>query len=151
MSLIVVSIIVLFIVVAAVFAVLSRRARERRELALHSITPEDLHLVIASGQKALVFDVRQPLDLLAYSEIIPGAVRIAPKEVLANPGLLPQEEDAIVYCTCPDDKTARSILKRAKELNFTRIKLLTGGLGAWKAKGYPVEPYKTSFHLDTAI
>ena len=31
--------------------------------------------------------------------------------------------------------------------DFNRIKLLKGGLAAWKAKGYPVDPYNEVFHL----
>jgi rhodanese-related sulfurtransferase len=126
-----------------------KRARERRELDLHSIGPETLHDLLTANEKIRVFDVRQPLDLLAYSELIPGAVRVPPKEVMANPSLIPKEEDAVVYCTCPDDKTSREILRRALNLNFSRLKILKGGLAAWKAKGYPVVPYKDAFRLDT--
>lgn len=126
-----------------------KRARERRELELHSIEPETLHDLMAADKKLRIFDVRQPLDLLAYSELIPGATRVPPKEVMANPSLIPKEEDAVVYCTCPDDKTSREILQRALSLNFSRLKILRGGLGAWKAKGYPVEPYREAFRLDT--
>jgi rhodanese-related sulfurtransferase len=92
-----------------------------------------------------------PLDLLAYSEIIPGATRIPPKEIMENPSLIPKEEDAVIYCTCPDDKTSREILRRARGLNFSRLKILRGGLAGWKAKGYPVEPYEKSFRLDTGV
>ena len=126
-----------------------KRARDRRELEEHSITPEALHALLASHQEALVFDVRLPLDLLAASEIIPGAKRIAPKDALENPSLIPQEKDAIVYCTCPSEKTSRAILHKALAMHFSRIKFLKGGLDGWKAKGYPVEPYTESFHLDT--
>jgi rhodanese-related sulfurtransferase len=126
-----------------------KRARDRRELEQHSITPEALHTLLTSDREVLVFDVRLPLDLLVASEIIPGAKRIAPKEVLENPSLIPQEKDAIVYCTCPSDKTSRAILHKALAMHFSRIKFLKGGLEGWKAKGYPVEPYTESFHLDT--
>jgi 3-mercaptopyruvate sulfurtransferase SseA len=34
-------------------------------------------------------------------------------------------------------------------MNFSRVRLLKGGLAGWKAKGYPVERYEKSFHLDT--
>lgn len=122
--------------------------RDRRELEEHSITPEALHGLLDSHQEVLVFDVRQPLDLLADSEIIPGATRLAPKEVIENPSLIPREKDSIVYCTCPSDETARSILNRALALKFLRVKFLKGGLAAWKAKGYPVEPYNKPFQLD---
>jgi len=97
--------------------------------------------------EVLLFDVRQPLDLLANAEMIPGAKRIPPKEVLENPSLIPKERDSIVYCTCPSDKTNRTVLRPALALHFLRIKFLKGGLAAWKAKGYPLEPYKESFRL----
>ncbi len=42
------------------------------------------------------------------------------------------------------------VLENALGLQFSRIRFLKGGLAAWKAKGYPVEAYTKSFHLDTA-
>jgi rhodanese-related sulfurtransferase len=130
-------------------AVWIKHTRDRHEMERHSISPEVLHALLASNQDVLVLDVRHPLDLLGDSEIIPGAKRLAPKEVLANPALVPRETDSVVYCTCPSDKTSRTILHRALSLGFLRIKFLKGGLDGWKAKGYPVEPYKVPFHLDS--
>jgi rhodanese-related sulfurtransferase len=126
-----------------------RRARlhAKDEMEQHSITAEALHASLASNPKILLYDVRQPLDLLAYPEIIPGARRISPKDVIENPALIPKEKDSVIYCTCPSDKTSRSILQRALALHFDRIKLLKGGLAAWKALGYPVEPYRELIQL----
>ncbi len=134
---------------AVVFAIGRRRRKERTNLELHSITPDELHHQLLSGEKVLLYDVRQPLDLLADSEIIRGATRIPPRDVLEDPSLIPKDKDAVVYCTCPDDETSRNVLRRAEGMHFTRIKFLKGGLAAWKAKGYPVEPYTKPFHLDT--
>ena len=125
-----------------------KRTRERQELDQHSITPEALHTLLASNQEILVLDVRQPLDLLADTEIIPGAKRIPPREILENPALIPKEKDLVAYCTCPGDKSSRAVTHQALALDFNRVKFLKGGLAAWKAKGYPVEPYQESFHLD---
>jgi rhodanese-related sulfurtransferase len=127
-----------------------KRTRGRQEMEQHSITPEALHTLLAANKEVLLFDVRQPLDLLASYEIIPGAKRIPPREVLENPSLIPKEKDSIVYCTCPSDKTSRAILHRAIALHFLRIKVLKGGLAAWKAKGYAVEPYNELIQLDIA-
>jgi rhodanese-related sulfurtransferase len=127
-----------------------RQLRERRQLEEHSIDAEALHALMQWKKDVLLFDVRQPLDLLAHSEIIPGATRISPKEIVEQPSLVPKEKDSVVYCTCEGQKTSRMILKRALALQFTRIKFLKGGLEAWKAKGYPVERYDRPFHLDTA-
>jgi rhodanese-related sulfurtransferase len=97
-----------------------------------------------------VFDVRQPLDFLAHSEIIPGAKRIPPKDLIRHASLIPKEREAVVYCTCPSEKTSRMILRKALALQFTRVRFLKGGLAGWKAKGFPVEPYEKPFRLDTA-
>ena len=141
------TLVVIGIAMACVMVLLSvKRGRNRTELERHSLSAEQLESLMASGQKVYLFDVRQPLDL-AYSELIPGAKRISPEEVLRTPSLLPRDEDIVVYCTCPGDKTSLSVLHRALALGFTRIKFLTGGLAAWKGKGYPVEPYRESFRL----
>lgn len=139
------------LVVALLLGLRVKRARERRELEQYSVGPEALHELLSEDKKIKVFDVRLPLDLLAYSEIIPGATRVPPKDIMANPSLIPEDEDAVVYCTCPDDKTSLMILRRALRLNFSRLKVLRGGLAGWKAKGFPVEPYKDSFRLDTGV
>jgi rhodanese-related sulfurtransferase len=127
-----------------------RRTRARRELEEHSITPEDLHRLFDSNQEVLIFDVRLPLDLLARSEIIPGAKRLAPREVLENPALIPKDKDSVVYCTCPSDETSREVLHRVLGMGFLRTKFLKGGLEAWKASGFPVVPYEQAFQIYSA-
>lgn len=142
------SLVAIGIVVACIAVFVSvKRHRDKTELEQHTISVEQLHLLLGSDQEILIFDVRQPLDLLAYPEIIPAAQRIPPKEVLDTPSLIPADKDVVVYCTCPGDKTSRTVLRRALALGFSRIKLLKGGLSAWKEKGYTVEPYKQSFRL----
>jgi rhodanese-related sulfurtransferase len=127
-----------------------KRSRDRlRTMEQHAISPEQLYSLLGAHQDVALFDVRQPLDLLAHSEIIPGARRIPPADVLTTPSLIPKDKEAIVYCTCPGDKTSRAVLRRALDLLFFKIKFLKGGFEAWKAKGYPVEPYREVFHLYT--
>lgn len=142
------SLVVIGIAVSCVAVLVSvKRHRNHSELEQHSISAEQLHSLLASHQQTFLFDVRQPLDLLAYPELIPGAQRIPPQEVLDNPSLIPRDKNVVVYCTCPGDKTSRTVLQRALLLGFSRIKLLRGGLSAWKANGYAVEPYHASFRL----
>lgn len=146
----VVTLVVVGLVLACVMLfVRVQRRRNQTELEQHSISVEQLRSLTGPDRKVLLFDVRQPLDLLAYPELIAGAHRIPPQEALDNPSLIPRNEDVVVYCTCPGDKTSRIILRRALQLGFTRIKFLTGGLSAWKTSGYPVEPYNESFRLST--
>jgi rhodanese-related sulfurtransferase len=124
--------------------------RDRRDIEKHSITPDALYQLMSAKRDLLLFDVRQPLDLLADSEIIQGARRVPPKEIDTEAVRFPKDLELFVYCTCPNDATARLMSRRARARHFTKVKFLRGGLAAWKARGYPVEPFKETFHLDTA-
>jgi rhodanese-related sulfurtransferase len=146
---------VAILVVAAIVLIVGllrmRHLRRHRELEQHSINADELHALLESKKDIVVLDVRLPLDLLAHSEIIPGAVRIPPKEAMEDVQLIPKDKESVLYCTCVSEKTSRMVVERALQLQITRVKFLKGGLAAWKAKGYPVERYDKSFHLDTAV
>jgi hypothetical protein len=58
------------VVVCLFIVVWIKHTRDRRDLELHCVTPETLHELLTSQQDVLLFDVRQPLDLLADPEII---------------------------------------------------------------------------------
>jgi rhodanese-related sulfurtransferase len=130
--------------------VVVRRLRARRELAEKSIEPEALHELLKTNSKVLLFDVRRPLDVLAHPEIIPGAIRVEPEHAAELTVKYSRDQEAVIYCTGADDDTGHMVLGKVRALHFTRVKLLRGGLAAWKATGYPVEAYTESFHLDTA-
>jgi rhodanese-related sulfurtransferase len=148
---------ILTIIAIAIWGLLAviwiRRIKARRAFERLSITPEALHDLVVANHNVLILDVRQPLDLLADSEIIAGAQRISPQDAETNPSLIPTDKELVVYCTCPSDKTSRAIAAKAQVLSpnidVTKVKFLKGGLAAWKAKGYPVVPYDKTFHLDT--
>ena len=130
--------------------IVMRRLRAKREIETHSIEPEALHELLQAKQ-VLLYDVRQPLDLLAHPEIIPGATRIAPKDIAEQTASFARDQDSVIYCTGGDDQTSLMVLGKARALKFTRVRLLKGGLAGWKARGYPVEASSETFHLDTAV
>lgn len=136
-------------VVSWIVAVQVKRVKDRNQLKQHSITPEDLRTLLASAKDVALFDVRLPLDLLGHSVMIPGAKRLAPEDVMANPSLVPKDREVIVYCTCPSDETSRAVMLRAFAKGFLRIRFLKGGLEGWKSKGFPVVPYDKPFHLSS--
>ena len=129
--------------------IVMRRVRAKREIEAKSIEPEAL-LEQLNAKQVLLYDVRQPLDFLAHPEIIPGATRIAPKDIAEQTASFSRDQISVIYCTGGDDETSHMVLGKARALHFTRVKLLRGGLAAWKAKGYPVEAYSEPFQLDTA-
>jgi rhodanese-related sulfurtransferase len=120
----------------------------RREVLEKSVEPEEL-LELLSANLVLLYDVRQPLDFLAYPETIPGAMRIAPRDIAEVTASFSRDQESVIYCTGGDHQTSRMVLRKARALNFTQVKILRGGLGAWKDRGYPVEAYTRPFQLDT--
>ncbi|MBB5344790.1 rhodanese-like domain-containing protein [Tunturibacter empetritectus] len=141
--------IVVAVLCVLVLGFLVRRVLARREVREKSIEPEALYALL-KAKKILLYDVRQPLDFLAHPEIIPGATRIAPKDIAEHTAAFSRDQNSVIYCTGGDHETSRMVLGKARALNFTRVKMLRGGITAWKEKGYPVEAYTESFHLDTA-
>ena len=137
------------VVLVLVLGLIVRRLLARREVRAKTIEPDELNKLLKSKQ-VLLYDVRQPLDFLAHPEIIPGAMRIAPKDIPDQTAKFSRDQNSVIYCTGGDDDTFEMVLGKARALQFTRVRLLKGGLPAWKEKGYPVEAYKESFHLDTA-
>lgn len=130
--------------------IVMRRLRAKRDFEENSIEPETLRFLL-NAKQVLLYDVRQPLDFLAYPQVIPGAMRIAPKDIVEHTASFSRNQNSVIYCTGTHDDTSKMILGKARALNFTQVKLLKGGLEGWKAKGYPVEEYLEPFQLDTVI
>jgi rhodanese-related sulfurtransferase len=127
----------------------TKRLRAKHKIEANSIEPEALYRLMQAKQ-VLLYDVRQPLDFLAHPEVIPGATRIAPKDIAEQTASFSRDQSSVIYCTGDDNDTCLMVLGKARALNFTQVKILKGGLAAWKEKGYPVEESAESFHLDTA-
>ena len=127
-----------------------KREKDRRELEQYSVTPEApsihcwLRIPVCCSSMCACRSTCWPTP-----RSFPAHDGVPPQEIIKNPSLIPKDREVIVYCTCPSDKTSRRILRKARAMQLLRVKFLKGGLEAWKAKGFPVEPYNESFHLET--
>jgi rhodanese-related sulfurtransferase len=131
------------------FLLALRRRHRRQEASDHSISPEALYQLMKEDKDLLLFDVRVPLDLLAHSEMITGAIRLPPNEVNARANSISKDVDIVIYGTCLDKNTLHLVLQITQNLKFCRLKMLQGGFEGWKNSGFPVEAYTVPFHLDT--
>lgn len=97
----------------------------------------DLKSRLDWGEPALtIIDVR---DRASFNEShIMGAISFPGEELTARADAnLERERDIYVYSDT-DEETADAAA-RLREAGFERVSEITGGLGAWKAAGYPVE------------
>lgn len=111
---------------------LRRRDRHEQQTEAMRISVADLNNKILSREPLVILDLRHPLDVLAAPQIIPGAIPVKPDELDQHLGDLPRDVEVVLYCTCPSEETSLKVYRQLLERGFKRVKVLTGGLPAWK-------------------
>lgn len=109
---------------------------------LEAVTPVQLAAEWPADDAVLV-DLREREEI-ARDGLLPGAIHVPrgllefaadPASPLHNPALRP-ERRVILYCA----SGGRSALgaRALREMGYTRLAHLEGGVGAWKAQGLPL-------------
>jgi membrane protein DedA with SNARE-associated domain/rhodanese-related sulfurtransferase len=115
-----------------------RRLQFRRWLAKYRISPEQLDEMMRSDAPPVIFDARPEEIRRKEAHRIKGAIPLD----LASSGKVDEmfrEHEVVVYCVCPNEATAKQIVRQLKAKGFRNVRPLKGGLDAWEKKGFPVE------------
>ena len=136
----------LLLVVAVVGVVLYRFVRWRmflRELRGLRLEPKQLLAMMDDARREgleppFVVDLRHVLDLESDPYVLPGAIRIGPKELKARRDIIPLNRDVVLYCTCPSEETSAKLAMELRRMGVRRVRPLRGGLQGWKDAGYPL-------------
>lgn len=131
------------VVVAAMSAYIAFKFRQRGRflatLAAARITPEELRSKLEAKQGVIVFDLRNPLDVTTDRVRIPGAFHVLPEHLEMDRSDYPDDQDVVLYCTCPNEATSARVARRLIQMGFPRVRPLAGGLDGWRSRGYPLE------------
>ncbi len=116
------------------------------DLRASRIEPEHLLQMLTTAAEQgniapFIVDLRHPLDYLPDPRVLPGALRIGPKEIAARAEDLPRDRDVILYCTCPSEETSAKVAQQLLKLGVHRVRPLRGGFESWRDLGYPLENY----------
>lgn len=76
-----------------------QRQRFLRRLRIARITPKELMDKLTGGENISIVDLRQPMDIEAFPQMIPGALRIALEEIEDRHGEIPRDRDVVLYCS----------------------------------------------------
>ena len=76
-----------------------QRRRFIRRLRMARITPMELMDKLTAGETVSIVDLRQPIDIEAFPQMIPGALRIGMEEIENRHGEIPRDRDVILYCS----------------------------------------------------
>ncbi len=75
-----------------------QRRRFLRRLRVARITPKELMDKLTAGETISIVDLRQPIDIEAFPQMFPGALRIAMEEIEHRHGNIPRDRDVVLYC-----------------------------------------------------
>ena len=104
-------------------------------MGLKSISPQDLHLRMHGGALTII-DVNSRQSW--QKARVPGAINLG---VDFDAGALPADKSAglVFYCSNPLCRKAPGAARRAKQLGYTDVRVMSAGITGWTAARLPVE------------
>lgn len=104
----------------------------------NEITAEELNKMLQEKKNLVIVDVAEPDEYKAAR--LKGAVNIPIMSLKANfENKLPQaEKDDEIILYCYSGMRSAIGVEKLKELGYTNVLSLKGGVSNWKRKGYPV-------------
>ena len=129
----------LVLVGIAAFVQANRRDRQRRQKQEMRLSVNELRQRIEQRRPFVMLDLRHPLDVLAAPQLIPGAIPVKPEEFESCLGNVGHDSEIVLYCTCPNEETSLDVYSKLVKRGFQRVKVLTGGLPAWKRENLPLQ------------
>lgn len=116
-----------------------QRFRFRRELRINRVTPTEALALLQGGHPVTFVDLRNPAEIELEGFKIAGARVLRPAEIRSGFDDLPAGQQAILYCTCPNESTSARVALQLKRAGFHRVRPLAGGFEAWRKLNLPVE------------
>ena len=102
---------------------------------IKDIEPEEMQQLM--DQKIVLVDVRTPAEF--QNEYIPGAVNIDWNSDTFESEILDFDKTSPIIIYCRSGQRSYSAANKMKQLGFTEIYALTGGINAWSDAGKPVQ------------
>lgn len=133
-------------IIAAIFLVVyvgirwRHRATLLRRLRMPRVDAVQLNALLAEDPPACIIDVRQAVRRQSDPVRIPGAIAFDRGASVAQLDGVDRTRKFVIYCDCPNEVSAALVAERMKAEGYTDVFPLAGGLDAWRAAGFAVEP-----------
>jgi rhodanese-related sulfurtransferase len=100
-----------------------------RLMGLKVISPPALHQMVQEQQQVTVIDVNSPQSWI--NARVPGALNLDPvnySESDLPPG---RDSNLVFYCSNPMCRKAPNAARRAKNMGYTNVKVMSAGISGW--------------------
>lgn len=118
----------------------------RKTSAIPRVSVAELAGLLGNG--ITVADVRSHGYYDFNAERIRGSIRIEPNSITEMLPMLNKDNSIYLYCSCHNEATSNRVGEMLRDAGFD-VKVLVGGLAAWKKAGHPLEqvPADDVIHL----
>lgn len=118
---------------------LAQLARMIRLLRPLQITPELLKSRLEAKERLGILDLLRFEDDPEQERVIPGAVRLDPRELRRKKRIIvPEGLDLVLYCSSQNSFVSARVAVAMRRHGIRGVHVLAGGLAAWRALGFPV-------------
>jgi len=106
-------------------------------MGLKTISPDSLHRRVQGHQPVTVIDVNAPSSWTTAR--VPGASNLDPAAYKDSD--LPSDKNAflVFYCSNPLCRKAPNAARRAKNLGYSNVHVMSAGISGWLAAKLPTE------------
>ena len=114
-------------------------APARVEPRVARISAEEALARHCEGQRVAFVDARHEVAWRRAIDTLPGAVRLSadPDDTLP---ILPAARTVVAYCSCPGEASSSAVARILNAGGYASVRVLAGGLRAWRSVGGPTEP-----------
>ncbi len=92
---------------------------------------------LTAGETISIVDLRQPMDIEAFPQMIPGALRIGMEESKSATGRFPGTATSSSTARNPNEATSARVALLLRAKGITGVRPLEGGIDAWLASNFP--------------
>ena len=117
-----------------------RRVALARRLDMPRIDALRLHALLSENPPPFVIDARQRVLRQREPVRIPGAIVLDHSASVTTFDGVDRSRKVVIYCDCPNEVSAALVAERLKTEGYTDVFPLAGGLDAWRAAGFAIEP-----------
>jgi membrane protein DedA with SNARE-associated domain/rhodanese-related sulfurtransferase len=117
-----------------------RRVALLRKLRMARIDIDTLRMLLGRAPPPLVIDVRRHERRAMDPYAIPGALLLRHDDAASQLAGIARDRKLVTYCDCPNEISAAMAAKELAAHGFVDVAPLLGGLEAWRAAGYALEP-----------
>ncbi|TXC81095.1 VTT domain-containing protein [Paraburkholderia azotifigens] len=116
------------------------RASLLRRLRMPRVDAVQLDALLTEESPPCIIDARRELRREIDRVRIPGAIVFDHRASVTQLDGFDRNGRFVVYCDCPNEVSAALVAEQMKTKGYSRVFPLAGGLEAWRAAGFALEP-----------